>query len=243
MTLRVGIGNPSFTTDEKLGLSEDRKLIFLATKSPNSFPWNKNIIEIIASAIRENRLALPCQLLVRLHPIHFKRKNGNVIYGDILNGYSLIEGRNDIVFFDTPTILSQYMHFDMPGEEMIKVASLLMHSDILVNMFSTMMLEASILDVPIVNVAFYSHDTRLGERNLSATTYSHIKRIIETGGVRVAESEDQLIQIINRYLLNPELDCTERAHIRTEECGPFPGSAGKRIGNHVLDLLASEGRR
>ena len=55
---------------KKNGLSESKKLIFFATRSPNTYPWHPNVAKTIAEAINNHNELNDCQLVIRPHPIH-----------------------------------------------------------------------------------------------------------------------------------------------------------------------------
>ena len=225
----------------KFNLSNERKLIFFATKSPTGFPWNPDIIEIIAKAINNNEFFYPCQLLVRLHPIHFRRREGALRFKDYFNKYDAIKKKYNHVSFNIPVIQSESIAFDMPDTELSDVASIFRYSNVMVNMFSTMNIEACIFDLPAINVSFEgeSHqDNKRPRDNIKIDEMQvHNQRIIQTGGVRVAYNREELIKYINMYLENPGTDREKRRIIVNEECGPNLGNAGKMIAGHILNLV------
>ncbi|MBL7070836.1 MAG: hypothetical protein ISS26_01525 [Candidatus Omnitrophica bacterium] len=229
----------------RFNLSEGRKLIFFATKSPTGFPWNPDIVEIIAEAIQNDVFAYPCQLLIRLHPIHFRRAGGELRFKDFFDRYDKISRRYKHVSFNIPHIRSKEIAFDLPKSELYDVASLLHYSDVMLNVFSTMNLEASIFDTPIINVCFegeragqYGNTPRVNINIDEMQT--HNQRIVKTGGIRLARSKRELVDLINMYLKNPEMDMEGRAKIVRDECGPNQGRAGFIIGKHISKLLGSE---
>ncbi len=227
----------------KFGLSEHRKIIFFATKSPTGFPWNPDVVEILADAVSRNLFVCPCQLLVRLHPIHFRRQNGALRFKHFFDRYDQLARDHNHLVFNIPNIQSTAIAFDMPDTELSDVASIFSYSDVMVNIFSTMNIEASIFDLPTINVAFdgSSHREKKSPReNIKIDEMqSHNQRIIHTKGVRVAYSPNELIDGINLYLQNPDLDKEGRRRIVEQECGPHQGSAGRRIADHILQVIHS----
>ena len=130
---------------------------------------------------------------------------------------------------------------DFPEEETLLLASILRYSDVMVNMFSTMVVEASIFDLPAINLAvtagFDSADDGRSRQDITIDyVQTHNQRIIQTGGVRNAFSIDELIDLVNAYLRDPSLDSEGRADIRELEAGPFKGNAGNQIAEHLLAL-------
>jgi len=229
----------------KFNLSEGRKLIFFATKSPTGFPWNPDVAEMIAEAIHNEMFIYPCQLLVRLHPIHFRRTGGALRFKDFFDRYDEISRRYKHVSFNIPHIRSKEIAFDLPESELYDVASLLRYSDVMLNVFSTMNLEGAIFDTPIINICFegertgqYDNMPRVDIKIDEMQT--HNQRIVKTGGIRLARDKDELIGLINMYLKDPEMDREGRAKIVRDECGPNQGCAGSIIGKHISKLLGRE---
>jgi hypothetical protein len=219
---------------EYFGLDPERKLIFFAPKSPNKFPWNPDIVEFIAQLIGEGAIKCPCQLLVRLHPLNFRTKDGEFRFTADTERHMSLSSKYDHLVYDVPEIVSKTLPMDMPLREMFKIGSILQNADVLLSYFSTMMLEASIFDLPIINVALYPHTDRLDEGDLQVMDSPHIRRILQTGGVRTVFTRQQVIDAINTYLENPSLDMDGRNLIRAEECGRNLGRAGRTIGEKLL---------
>ena len=217
----------------KYGLDPKRKLIVVGTKSPSSYPYNPDVVEIIAKAIADDLLCFPCQILVRLHPNHFRpRKESHKIESD-MERYRYLQNKYDNIYLDIPEVNSYILPVDMPAKEIDKLTCVIKNADILVTMFSTLMLEASVCDVPIINAAMFAHNENLNVSDCRVKGFYHIARVLETGGVRTAYTPEKLIEYINQYLFSPSTDKEERAQIVANECQPNLGSAGTVLGNYI----------
>lgn len=229
-----------------LGLDPDpeRRLLFFATKAPQNFPYNPDIVDIIDQAMRDGRLARPCQLLVRLHPQHY-RTGYQPMSGDAMSRfmerYRQACERNPHIKLNMPRMVSQRLDMDRPADDMVELGAILKHSSVVINPFSTLNVEASVFDVPAVNVGFdgfgdplYRHPAY---RSI-ATDENHVhnRRMLATGCTRVAYSPDELVSCINQYLLHPELDREGRRRLVEQECGVMDGLAGRRSGEAILTL-------
>lgn len=219
---------------EQYGLSDERKLIFLCLMSPTQFAWNSRLIEIIGKAISDESFDFPCQLLVRFHPIYFRIQNGKMKFKKDIEQLMSIKDKYPHIHYDIPDVLSRTMSYDMPASEMRKVGSILKHTDVLLSFFSSMMIEASIFQTPVINAALYPKNNIPTEVIIA---HNHIKRILDTGGVRTAYTEQQLKDTINLYLHTPEQDREGRQEIQNRETVPFQGNAGERIGYYIQSLL------
>lgn len=221
----------------KYGMDPERKVIFFGTRSPNKYPWTGDCIRLLGEAIEQDSFSFPCQLLVRLHPNHYQVQNGRYRYQRILDEYEDIKRRYRWVFFNKPQILSHLLSSDMPRSEMIELGSILKYSDVMVNYYSTLMLEASIFDLPIINFVKYGHNILLGKENRAAINFEHIRRVIYRKAEVTVLTDEDLINAISDYLVFPEKDKEGRKRVMLEECGPNRGRAGKVIADYLLGLL------
>ena len=116
-------------------------------------------------------------------------------------------------------------------------ANSLAHADVLVTFASTLAVDASFFDTPVVLAGF---DLEPKPRIKSIRRYyetKHYKNIIDTGGVRLALSKEDFIKFINGYLQNRDLDAEKRLILRDRIGGPSDGHVGERIGNIILKIL------
>lgn len=219
-----------------LGLDMKRKILFFATKSPNTYPWNLDIVELIGHAIDTNQFVDECQLVVRLHPIYGRYRDGKRVYQDEIARYEGLQERFPFIAINEPRVLSSTLSLDSSRDEMILLGSLLHQASVLINLFSTVAIEASIFDLPMINVA-YEGDPRLKQKLRYSISLdeaqAHNQRVVQTGGIRMARSPEALIDMINVYLSDSSIDREGRQRIRLNECGPNPGTAGKRIGRFL----------
>jgi hypothetical protein len=222
---------------QRFGLDPERKLVLFGTGSPTIWAdLNLDIIEAIGQAIAQGRFVFPCQMLVRLHPIYLSRQREAIVQTH-WQRFNELTARYPHVMLNTPKVSSRKVTFDLAPSEAEELKAMLRYCDVLVNTYSTLMLEASIFQRPIVNVCFDSINPRTGLPYEVFLNYPHLKRILSTGGTRTAQTPDELIALINMYLQHPELDSERRERIRINECGPNQGRAGVAIGQYILSLL------
>lgn len=230
---------------EKFNIPEEKKIILLITKAPSTYQYNPNICKIIADNITNKNLE-NCHLLTRIHPLFYKvnTKNNKIEFEDGINVFNELDKKYDCLTVNFPNITSLKQNFEMHKNEQDFVKNLLLHSDIIVNIYSTFNIEGSIFNKPLINIDFdnlepmyewnkkYQRQSIEIDRNLD-----HNQRIIKSSGVKNVQSEIELINSINQYLKNPKIDEQERAIIIENEAGPNKGSAGKYIGKKIINLL------
>ena len=226
----------------KLGLDPSCRLLTFGTKSPTNYPWNEEIAEMIARAIDAGRFEVPCQLLMRLHPIYYRRRGKSYKFDAFLNRARALADRYKSVILDEPEIVSTQLALDMPRAEMDKLVGILNYSSVLINIYSTLNLEAAIVDTPCVNVSF--NGLAGGATSIRANValdevQPHNQRIVTSGGVAIVRNEREMIDAIAAYLVDPSRDAEGRRRIRDQECGVYPGRAGEAIGETLANLVVA----
>jgi hypothetical protein len=242
--------DPYYTSDiilkkrelfKKFGLDPDKKTIFFATKSPKRFPWGPELAAEIAEAIQSGKIKHSPQLLVRIHPLHYRTLNGALVFEDIINEYERVANKYPSVSLCIPETVSKRMDADLADSETALVASVLKHSDVMLNMFSTMVIEASIFQLPSINLCIRDKcKTEFGKSRQDIMVdyvQTHNQRLIQTGGVKTVFTMDELYDALNHYLDDHCLDAEKRELIKENEAGPFRGNAGKTIGRYLLSLV------
>lgn len=105
------------------------------------------------------------------------------------------------------------------------------YSDVVVNHFSTLGLEACVLDVPVVQVAYdgamYGVRRSLYPSINSNQTHNLVQVRAKASGV--ARSEVDMINMVREYLENKNKDSDFRRAYAELECGPLDGKATERM--------------
>ena len=224
----------------KLNINYESDIIFFATKSPNCYASNDYIAKIILEAINNKQLVNKCQLLVRLHPIYYRRNNGDLIFSRFIDDFNSLQVNYERLTINKPTIMSTKLNYSMPDDEIKLLASILKHSSLIINVFSSLNIEASIFDIPIINVSFEGtihDDIKKARYNINQDmNESHNVRIVNSGGVAMLYQETDLIPFVNEALSDPSKRKYGRQNILKKETGPHNGYAGKRIAEMIFDI-------
>ena len=215
----------------RIGADPARKLITLTTTPRELYSHHDHVLRLMIRAMREGAWRHEAQILVRLHP------------RDDLAAYAEFQGVPHVTIEKPfrPTVKTgDGLAIDVTTESQQHLADTLRHSDVIVNVASTIAIEAAILDTPVVNVSFDgeapSDFVRSARRYYQFTHYANITR---HGAVRVAEHPGQLVELIGRYLDDPSLDREGRRRVVAEQCQFLDGHAADRVAAFVTDELAS----
>jgi len=217
-----------------LGLDPSRPLIVYATSSPGAWTRNVDVAETLVAAIDDGRLA-DAQLVVRVHPNFFRADTP----ASLEPFERLVAARSD-VRVDRPGIVAGDMRIRLDDDDATRLGALVARADVLVNMFSTTTVEACLCDTPVVQVTQHAYDPPderfTSGRRQTWPQYIHMRRVVEIGAARTAESPEQLVSLAATYLADPALDREARIDAARVECGPTDGHAGERLAERLLDL-------
>jgi hypothetical protein len=219
-------------------LDPNRKLISYASSFVHFAPNFPNI-EALAKLVSSDSLVEPSQLLIRLHPSHFQDKPK--IFAEERERIFALEKRYPNVHVVKPVALGGSLGY-YGGEDMDEKSSMMEHSDVLVTVYSSMLVETAIHDTPIVAAVL---DTPGGwnKKNKFSLSLKEIgnwpthKRFREAKAGRVAGSENELREAINLYLTDPSLDAAERRRFVEDEITFADGTSGKRTAAFILKVL------
>jgi hypothetical protein len=213
------------------GLRPDLPIIVHAIGSPNFLREHHAAIEMAKRVVAGDLGDV--QLLIRPHPIHDKAEFGEmfstfgprVVVQKTADAKTPLEARSQ----DTGQILEWVNTFR--------------HADVVVNLSSTVTVDAAIFDRPVVNL---DYDPEPGRPNQALVKdvnhlWTHFKPIAESGGVWLVNNTDEMVDAVRTYLAHPELHREKRRWIADTVCGHLDGHCGERLARAMIDFEA--GRR
>jgi hypothetical protein len=220
------------------GLDPKRKLLSYAC-SFETFSPNFQNVAAIAELVNNDKLAKPCQLLIRLHPNHFRPGSRFEQEADRVREF--IRAMPHVRLVEPVPLGGGLGHYS--GEDMPEKASMMAYSDVFLTVYSTMVLETAIHDRPIVSVCIDAPGgwSIPGVYSLPLTVIGEWpthQRFRRAGAGRVAADPAELRQHIDFYLQNPQADQEARRKFVQDECTYTDGSAGRRTADYLLSLLA-----
>lgn len=210
----------------KYNLDEDKKIILFATNHQAISPDDQKTINFIAG----NLTSLNAQLLVRLHPMDHKNRYQNLECEDVhyqIPGISEGEGSNERVAHQ---------------EFLDEIRDTLYFSDLTINTASTMSLDASALDKPIINIAFDWEKKPYYHSVARYYEFLHYKPILDSKGTSLVSSSSELLRTIEDYLNKPEIKRNERKILVDKMLAGNPGDSSKSISSILINLLDNHAR-
>lgn len=217
------------------GLDPTRKLLTYASSFVNLSPNIQNI-QALVNLVCSDQLSAPSQLLIRLHPIHMS--GFYIVEADQIRELAKVNPHVHVVEPERTGGLGYYSFDDMAEK-----TSMMAHADIFLTVYSTMCVEASFHERPIISVCI---DSNIGWPGRYWLPMSQIgiwpthSRFRASGAGRVATNERELREAINDYFASPHANLIAQRRFVAQECTYVDGSASVRTGEFLLSLLESK---
>jgi CDP-glycerol glycerophosphotransferase (TagB/SpsB family) len=112
------------------------------------------------------------------------------------------------------------------------------HADVVINLSSTVTVDAAIFDKPVVNLDFDPQPSRDDQQLVKDINHkwNHFRPIAESGGVWLVNDIDEMVDAVRTYLRHPELHREQRQWIAEYVCGHVDGRCGERMAAAIHDF-------
>ena len=131
---------------------------------------------------------------------------------------------------------AQFTDREIRKEDDDSLIDQIFYSDLVITGPTSISLDAALRDKPVIVVDFYPTP-----RNFFDTAYqyqcNHIQKLIATGGVYHATSEEGFLEAISHYLKDPRQDSEGRTAIRSLWFSHADGNAGKRVAVEIIRFI------
>jgi hypothetical protein len=213
-------------------LRPDAPIILHAIGSPNFIREHPAALDMAERVVRGDFGDV--QLLVRPHPIHDRRE------------FAPLFER-----FGSRVVVQRTGHADTPlaqraqgVPEIVEWVNTFRHADVVINLGSTVAIDAAIFDRPVINI---DYDPEPGRRNEQLVKdlnhlWVHYKPIAESGGMWLAENADEVAAGVRAYLADPGLHRERRRWMAEYVCGFLDGRCGERMARALIDFARLAGR-
>jgi CDP-glycerol glycerophosphotransferase (TagB/SpsB family) len=210
-----------------MNLDPAKKTILFAPAGTILSDTDLDIVDIFKKALDEKKLISPIQLLIRNHPNHPA-------------DFSPVSDRKDMVIENPGKVfnVNNPKETELTLKDNEHLADELFYSDVIVWVATTLPLDAAIFDKPLIAVNFDGYEEKSYYESVRRYhDEDHMKKMLDCNGVKVADSKEDLIEIINMYLMDPSLDKEGRDAIIRQQFYGLDGKAGRRIGEYLLSFL------
>ena len=222
-------------------LDPKRKLISYASSFVHFAPNFPNI-EALAKLVSSDSLAEPSQLLIRMHPSHFQDKPK--IFADERAQVFELEKKYPHVHVVQPVALGGSLGY-YGGEDMDEKSSMMAYSDVVVTVYSTMLVETAVHDTPMIAATIdvpggWNKPNKFSLSLKEIGDWPTHKRFREAKAGRVATNPNELKEALNLYLKDKSVDSLERKKFVQNEITFTDASSGKRTAEYILKILNSK---
>lgn len=225
---RQNVRTPREEFFRRVGADPARKLVVLTTTPASLYPHHAHVLRALATAIADGKLG-DAQVLVRLHP------------RDEVEAYREFEEDAHVLVekpFRDSVAVADGLAIDVMPEHQRHLGDTLHHADVVVNVASTISIEACIFDTPVVNIGFDGPEPTPYVRSAKRYyAFTHYVNITAREAVRVAWTPGEMIDWIRRYLDDPSIDRAGRRQVVLDQCQFTDGQSAARVVAAVLDEL------
>ncbi len=203
-----------------IGLDTEKKLILVGG---SDFYYSEDVLpRTINALIEKGEIQEPVQVVFRPHPASpFKYEEYGIDALPHVHLDAAFQGGKK--FNDTE-----------------KFINLMYHADVIVNIASTLSIDAAVFDRPAVCINFDDPVKNLSyweEVHRLYDSFDHYEKLVATGGVRLPDSPAAFAREINAYLADPSRDAEGRRRIVRTFVGQFDGRAAERIGTIIVEEI------
>ena len=207
-----------------------KKLILFASEGMWS-PGDPEIVRIIIDFIKKGYLKKDCHLHVRPH----------FLWGDYLEPLFKLE-EDGLVSVDTEWNKSDAFpdRWDPTYKDMLHLAHSMKFADVVITSPSTIVLDASYFNKPIINIGFDNSPTKNNTKNLKLLyEQEYYKKVMEYNATHFVTDKKQLLLKINESLININKENPNQNEFKRDFITYTDGRSGERIAHNILNVLNS----
>lgn len=214
---------------KSIGADPQKKLILFAAEGKWS-PADPQIVEIIASYIKEGLLKYPCHLHVRPH----------FCWPNFIEPLLELEDKGVITVEKEWNKTSAFPDgWDPSIRDMYNLAYAMKYADLVITSPSTIVLDASFFNKPVINIGFDGH-SGVNSRHSVSLLYrtEYYKEVMKYDATDYVTSGKELLAAINTNLIEGgKRKNKNRQSLKKDFCAFEDGNSGRRIAEAAFTLL------
>ena len=204
---------------QAFGLSGKRKIVLLTTTSEDINSSEPSLADFLYELSKN----LNFDLLVRPHPAddNNERFKNQISKGIAFQSFSKHKDLQKKI--SMPNFISD-------------LSETLFYTDILINTASTTTLDAAIMNIPIINIAFNIDDHKRDDDISRYYKLDHFKKITSSNASSIVHNQTELTKSIEMYLDDPFYKADLRSKLKKDFIG-FTGNASKNLSGQIIRFL------
>lgn len=218
----------------RLNIDVARPWVLIGTITPKYFPRNVDIVELLDEAIKSGRLPTGLQVVVRLHP----QVVDDPVFGDNLDEYRRLVDNSPNIKLSIPRVMRWGSITPPSPDDTIELMTLLHGAAAAVMPATTLAIDACAFECPVVSIGFDGRVTLPYDQSVRRTLdFTHYRRLVAQGGLRIAESADQMVEELNAYLNDRSRDSEGRSRVVKTHLMTLDGQAWSRVLRVAHELI------
>lgn len=227
-----GHARPEVTTTREefcaqLGIPFTHKIFLYALARPKTVLCQLEFIRIISRMFEENRLGVPCHLVARVNPVDMHAFEG----GDLDSPCLTLQSPSG-------TLDRKTGKWKADKNNLSTLSTTLTHSDVIVTVQSSMIIDASFYGKPVVNLGYDAGKERPFYESVERVfRFTHAKSVLEFDPTYIVRNEDDLISALKKGLETPREKVPQQQRFLSAVCGPLDGLSYQRWAEEVAKLV------
>ncbi|MBI2055922.1 MAG: hypothetical protein HYT37_00895 [Candidatus Sungbacteria bacterium] len=197
-----------------MGLDPEKKLILYTTLG-DRYLGTASVDQAVLEVLKH----IDVNIVVRCHP------------GDTITLEHSFKTPATMIF-DRPGVIFKQGNFgnrEISADDDKKLEHELFYADVVVLCASTIAIDAAVFGAPAIGVAFSGTPASYWASPRRFYGYTHLKRVVKTGGIRLVGSKEELRREVDAYLRDPARDKKEREHMICQEDGFCDAESSERV--------------
>lgn len=211
---------------QKQSLDPSLPIIVYALGSPNFLQEHHGAVHFARRVV--NGEFGEIQLLVRPHPVH-----DNAEMRHIFDNFG-----PRVRLQASPNAGLELTKRSQDSDQIKEWINTFRHASVVINLSSTVTIDAAIFDKPIVNLDFDPQPSKADQQLIKDVNHKwhHFKPIAESGGIWTVNDFDEMAMAVKTYLERPELHQERRRWVAEYVCGYLDGACGERMAHAIQDF-------
>ena len=211
----------------QLGIPPTHKIILYALARPKTVLCQLDFISILCRLIEEDRLGVPCHLVARVNPVdmhEFKK-------GDLDHPCLILQSPSG-------TLDPKSGKWKADKSNLSTLSTTLTHSDVVVTVQSSMIIDASFYGKPVINLGYDAGKQRPSYESVERVfRFTHARSVLEFDPTYIVKSEEELISALKEGLNAPAEKHAQQRRFLEAVCGPLDGLSYQRWAQEVARLV------
>lgn len=212
----------------RMNIDPGKKIVLVSPAGDKFVKTDWQNLEILKQSQIEGKIGKDVHFLVRLHPMNLTNlesfePNEHFTIEIPGKGFEGMRAKDN----------------ELGLEDLHHLIDTIVHADVVVNTLSSLVLDACVLETPVVTIGFDGFEKKV-HKVYSVSRFheeENMAKLLRVGGTPVVYTGDALIREINRYLENPKLDKENRQRVLDTQCGELTHNTILRVAHSISDPL------